>query len=184
MRIGIIGSQSVGKTTLMNVLRSEPIFTDYTICNELTRKVREMGFIINEDGNDRTQKQIILEHFYNLLMYDRFLTDRTLVDCAVYTQWLYDNKKVSRETYEMANQALHRNAQMYDLLFFIEPEFKVVNDGIRSPSPQWQEEINILFKAKIDEYKIPVVKLSGSVTARADLAIKETIKKLNEHIKV
>ena len=40
MRIGITGAQSVGKTTLLNALRSEKLFDDYTICDEVTRRVK------------------------------------------------------------------------------------------------------------------------------------------------
>ena len=48
MRIGITGAQSVGKTTLLNALRSEKLFDDYTICDEVTRRVKSYGLPIIE----------------------------------------------------------------------------------------------------------------------------------------
>jgi hypothetical protein len=45
---GISGAQSVGKTTLLNALRSEPTFKDYSICDEVTRRVKSYGLLIND----------------------------------------------------------------------------------------------------------------------------------------
>jgi len=80
MRIGITGAQSVGKTTLLNALRSEKLFKDYAICDEVTRRVKSYGLPINEGGTDTTQRLIMNEHIYNAFMHEDMLTDRTALD--------------------------------------------------------------------------------------------------------
>ena len=62
MRIAISGAQSVGKTTILNALRSEKIFKDYHVANEVTRRVQSYGLPINENGTDLTQRLIMQEH--------------------------------------------------------------------------------------------------------------------------
>jgi len=58
MRVGFFGTQSVGKTTLLNALRSEPAFVDATFFTGLTRKLEQQGYKIKEAGDDDTQLQI------------------------------------------------------------------------------------------------------------------------------
>ena len=55
MRIGLSGTQSTGKTTLLNVLRSERIFKDYQVNDEVTRWVKSLNIEINEAGSDRVK---------------------------------------------------------------------------------------------------------------------------------
>ena len=83
MKIGITGAQSVGKTTLLNALRSEKLFKDYVICDEVTRRVKSYGLPINEEGTDITQRLIMNEHIVNVFMYGNMLTDRTALDLSL-----------------------------------------------------------------------------------------------------
>ena len=75
MRIAISGAQSVGKTTLINALRSEKALKDYTFCTEVTRRVGSYGLPINEDGTDITQRLIMQEHIVNYFMNDNMICD-------------------------------------------------------------------------------------------------------------
>ena len=95
MRIGITGAQSVGKTTLLNALRSEKLFKDYVVCDEVTRRVKSYGLPINEEGTDITQRLIMNEHIVNVYMHDNMLTDRTALDGLVYSTYLYKQNKIS-----------------------------------------------------------------------------------------
>ena len=91
MKIGIAGAQSTGKTTLLNALRSEPCFKDFSICDEVTRRVKSYNLPINEQGGDITQKLIMHEHIVNVFMHDDMITDRTVLDGVVYTHYLCHN---------------------------------------------------------------------------------------------
>jgi GTPase SAR1 family protein len=172
MKIGISGAQSVGKTTLLNALRSENCFKDYSIRNEVTRKIRNLGLQINENGSDETQELIMREHIYNLVMFDNMITDRTSLDALVYTYWLVENQKVSPLTMVEAQRVFEKTRGMYNYLFYIAPEFPIENDGVRSASEEWQEQIAQLFETCIEVYNVPVIRVSGSVRERVNIILK------------
>lgn len=172
MRIGISGAQSVGKTTLLNALRSEKCFKDYAVRNEVTRTVKSYGIDINENGSDVSQLLIMKEHIYNLVMFDDMITDRTALDGLVYTHWLWANGKVSEECAKECKAVFDKIIGMYDYMFYIKPEFPIEDDGVRSSSQQWQDEIVKLFDLNINQYNINVIPVSGSVRERVNTILK------------
>lgn len=171
MKIGISGTSSVGKTSLLNALRSEQQFKHYTIANEVTRKLAAQGFKINEAGNDATQYAIMNSHIVNLFMNDDMLTDRTALDGLVYTKWLYIRGQVEAETLDYAFKVFDRAYNHYDVNFFISPEFEIEDDGVRSNSVSFRDEIHDIFEQYIKEYNLPVIRLTGSVRERVEQVI-------------
>jgi GTPase SAR1 family protein len=172
VRIGISGAQSVGKTTLLNALRSEKCFKDYDIRNEVTRSVKALGININESGSDISQQLIMKEHIYNLVMFDDMITDRTSLDGIVYTYWLHEQGKVSNECFEECFRVFQKTYPMYDHIFFIRPEFPIEDDGVRSASKEWQDEIADIFESFLLKCNIPVTFVSGSVRERVNTILK------------
>ena len=61
---------------------------------------------------------------------------------------------------------------MYDYLFYIKPEFPIEDDGVRSSSQQWQDEIVRLFDQYINQYNLKVIPVSGSVRERVNTILK------------
>ena len=171
MRIGICGAQSVGKTTLLNALRSERWLSDIRVCNEVTRRVNSYGIPINENGNDITQKLIMHEHIVNVFMYDEFITDRTALDGVVYSHYLHENGRLSDETMTYVTNIFVKLKPCYDILFYIKPEFDIQNDGIRSVDTMFRDRIVELFDQYIDTFRVPVINISGSVRERLDQTI-------------
>ena len=172
MRIGITGAQSVGKTTLLNALRSEPFFHGYTVCDEVTRELKDMGFDINESGSDVTQTLIMQKHIANIFMNEKMLTDRTSLDGLVYTTYLNLHSKVDLSTVEKAKAIYDKTITKYDYLFYIKPEFDIVDDGVRSINKRFRDEIVEIFEGYLAEIPRDVTVLSGSVRQRLNQVMK------------
>ena len=57
----------------------------------------------------------------------------------------------------------------YDKIFYLKPEFGIVDDGVRSNSVQFRDEIASIFERYIAEFNLRkwnVVEISGSVEER------------------
>ena len=171
MRIGITGAQSVGKTTLLNALRSEKLFKDYIICDEVTRRVKGYGLPINEEGTDTTQRLIMNEHIVNVFMYGNMLTDRTALDGLVYSAYLYSKNQISANTLKYVREVFNKVWHSYDYVFYIEPEFEIVDDGVRSINKQFRDEIAELFEYVIEKENLSMLRVKGSVRNRVNTII-------------
>ena len=171
MRIGISGAQSTGKTTLLNALRSEPFFKDYTVCNEVTRKVASYGLPINENGNDVTQELIMNQHVVNLAMNDNMITDRTVLDGLVYSRYLYENDKITSKTLKYVEKVFDRMIVGYDMIYYIAPEFNIENDGVRSINTFFRDRVVSLFNEYIGLKNVPVYYVKGTVRERVQFVL-------------
>jgi GTPase SAR1 family protein len=171
MRIGITGAQSVGKTTLLNALRSEKFFKDYEICNEVTRRVKSYGLPINEEGTDITQRLIMNEHIVNVFMHENMLTDRTALDGLVYSWYLYYNNKFDLSVLQDIDKVFLKVWPEYDYVFYIEPEFDIVDDGVRSKDITFRNDIVNIFESMIKEKSLHVIRVKGSVRNRVSTII-------------
>lgn len=178
-KIGICGTHSTGKTTLLNALRSEKVFKDYTVCDEVTRTIKALGIPINENGTDTTQRLVMNQHIVNLALYENMLTDRTVIDGLAYTEWLYERGNLSTETLDYANLVTRTIASDYDIIFWLIPEFDIVNDGVRSVDKGFRDQVHDKFKTIITSgmLGVDVVKVTGSVRERVDTILKECKKR-------
>ena len=158
MIVSFSGAQSTGKTTLLNKIRSlNPFDIDYV--DEVTRRIkRDFNLPINESGGDLTQTMIMSDHIANV--YQKYnLTDVILYRCAldgfVYTQWLYNKGKVSKEVLQWAKKIYNTLIGEYDVIFVTSPaDVPLVDDGERSVDKKFREEIIDIFDMYIDGMKI------------------------------
>lgn len=171
MKVGITGAQSVGKTTLLNALRSEIALKGFTICDEVTRRVKSYGLPINEDGTGVTQRLIMHEHIVNVFMHKDMITDRTALDGLVYSSYLFKKKKIDAATIKYVRTVFDKVWPLYDHVFYIAPEFDIVDDGERSVDVSFRDEIVEIFDTFISKEKLQVTKIKGSVRQRVDTII-------------
>ena len=176
MIVSFTGAQSTGKTTLLNELRKCKEFEDYVFIDEITRNVSKLGMNINEKGDDATQTAIMNAHIENLKKGNNLVLDRCSLDGVVYTHYLYLHGKVSKDTFDYARQVFFETCLKYDKIFYLKPEFNIVEDGVRSNSVQFRDEIASIFEGYIADFnlrKYNVVELTGSVEERLEAVKKE-----------
>ena len=168
VRVAFSGAQSTGKTTLLNALRESADFKDCKFWDEITRQIKEQGFEINEQGTDATQLKIMQEHKRRVRAEDSGLVifDRCSLDGLVYTQYLYNKGQVSKETLDEATKIFEETIADWDAIFFLRPEFEMVDDGVRSVNVEFHRNIVFLFDHFIEKYKLQVIQLTGSVEDR------------------
>ena len=147
MIVSFTGAQSTGKTTLLNHLVDKNPYV--TFVEEVTRRVKRLYDVpINEDGGDITQTMIMSDHIANIFRkYDSdVIFDRCALDGVVYTQWLYNKGKVSKEILQWAKKIYNTLIDKYDAIFVTSPEdVPLVDDGERSVDIDFREEIIDIF---------------------------------------
>ena len=168
MKIAFTGAQSTGKTTLLEALKANQSYKyDYEFVDEITRRMVKKGLKINEEGSDTTQLLIMNEHIKNLL-YPNVIMDRCMLDGVVYTRWLYEHNNVSQWVWDYAQNVFDKYINRYDYIFYLAPEFDIVDDGVRSINTDFRDEIVDLFEDYISMFSLPVVHLTGTVEERLE----------------
>jgi len=155
MIVSFTGAQSTGKTTLLNEIKDKNPWLDSV--DEVTRRIkREYNLPINESGGDITQSMIMADHIANVYRkYDSdVILDRCAMDGVVYTHWLYNKGKVSKEVLNWAKKIYNELISAYDVIFITDPaDVPLVDDGERSIDVDFRKEILDLF----DDYKYDLI---------------------------
>ena len=168
MKVSFTGAQSTGKTTLLDAIKSNETYRyNYEFIDEITRRMVKKGLKINEAGSNTTQLLIMNEHIKNLL-YENAIMDRCAIDGVVYTHWLYLQGNLEKWVFDYAVNVFNHYKDRYDYIFYLKPEFAIVDDGVRSVNTQFRDEIVGLFDQYINQVNIPVINLTGSVAERLE----------------
>lgn len=180
MRIALIGTHCSGKTTLLNLLKKESRFNNYSFKEEPIRVVSKYGFEINEKANDESQLAMLSLHLMNL-QEDNFISDRSLLDLYIYVEYLNrKNKVISQKTVDFIKEITFNNLYKYDYLFYCMPEFGLDTDGFRSLDKEFQDGIHKLF---IDTLHILDLKNVYLLKGNSEDRLKELIKTIEEKLK-
>lgn len=150
MRIAFSGVQCTGKTTLINALKEDPLFEGFTIIKESIRSLKDKGYHINEDGNDDTQIAVMNAHIMNLIPNDT-LIDRCAVDGLCYGEYSFNHGKISVDTLNFCRVVWELTRDYYDFIFYIRPEFDLIEDGTRSINKEFRDEVLNIFDKYIAE---------------------------------
>ena len=85
MKIGLTGTMSCGKTTLVNALKELPQFKDYKFATERSKYLRDLGIPLNTDSTLKGQTVFLAERCAELIN-ENLITDRTVIDVMAFTQ--------------------------------------------------------------------------------------------------
>jgi len=174
MRIGLCGTMSVGKTTLVNELKNLSEFKDYTFRTERSKYLRDMGIPLNTDSTVKGQSVFLAERASEL-MQENIITDRTILDVMAFARCSDSMNYLEAQHFcDFASNMLHE----YDYIFYVSPEGVDIEDnGVRETNSDYRKLIdqNILLLIEKNKFRIKnLIRISGSTEDRIK-QIKDTL---------
>jgi len=150
MKIGLVGTVSVGKTTLVNALAELPQFKDYHFATERSKYLRDLGIPLNTDSTLKGQT-IFLAERVSELMRENLITDRTVIDVMAFT----NASKSINQAGKISFEEYSRNfINEYDYIFYVSPEgVEIENNGVRATDTKYRDLIDLTIRQTINKHK-------------------------------
>ena len=168
MRIGLCGTMSVGKTTLVNALKKEAEFKNYTFRTERSKHLNSLGIPLNTDSTYKGQIIFAAERAAELLQ-ENIITDRTVIDVIAFSRL---SKQMDKEEKHIVEDMLSELIQGYDIVFHIDDlNIPIEDNGIRETNKKYREEIAEEIDNIIKEYESEfqkIIKISGTTKERVN----------------
>jgi nicotinamide riboside kinase len=173
MKIGLCGTVSVGKTTLIKALAELEQFKDYHVATERSKYLRDQGISLNDDSTVKGQFVFAAERSLEL-MRDNLLTDRTIYDVSAFT---ISAKSISWNDKALLVEAFLTLRHEYDLIVYISPEGVDIEDnGVRTTDAEYRGKID---KVLVDMLKQFPPKKLITVKGTTEERIEAIISQLN-----
>ena len=176
MKIGLTGTMSVGKTTLVKALAELSEFNDYYIATERSKYLRDLGIPLNTDSTMPGQLIFLAERASEVLR-EKMLTDRTVWDVCAFTQQSQSIPDYQKQSYVDTAMALKLE---YDIVFYISPEGVDIEDnGVRTTDVDYRNQINQEILKLLSLYPPKkLVILTGSTSNRVNTVLEAISKYL------
>ena len=153
-KIGIIGTQCVGKTTLIQDMKEKwPVFETPT--RTYRDLIKEKKLPVNKNGTKESQ-ELILNFLVDEAMASygtkRMIFDRTPLDNLVYSLWLYEkgisdiDEAFLDKTVAQVRQAIKFYSVIFYLPFCKENDCALTESPNRDIDPVYRSEIGHLFE--------------------------------------
>jgi GTPase SAR1 family protein len=139
MKIGLCGTMSVGKTTLVHALQELPEFKDYMFRTERSKYLMSQGIPLNTDSTLKGQTVFLAERASELIQ-ENIITDRTVIDVMAFAQCSKSMDSIDKEAFvEYAKRFISE----YDYIFYISPEGVDMEDnGVRETDQDYRQLID------------------------------------------
>jgi deoxyadenosine/deoxycytidine kinase len=169
MKIGLCGTMSVGKTTLVNALKELPEFKDYVTRTERSKELMAMGIPLNTDSTLKGQCVFLAERSSELML-ENIITDRTVIDVMAFANCSTSMDIYDKEDFETLAANLVRE---YDYIFYVSPEgVEIEDNGVRETDANYRVIIDRSINTLINRYNHRIKNLhtlSGSTEERIEL---------------
>ena len=150
MKIGLCGTMSVGKTTLVKALQELDYFKDYTFRTERSKFLMEQGIPLNTDSTLKGQTVFLAERAMELIQ-ENIITDRTIIDVMAFAQC---SKSIDWTDKEAFYDYAIRLIKEYDYIFYVSPEgVEIEDNGVRETNADYREEIDITIRHILSQQK-------------------------------
>ena len=139
MKIGLCGTMSVGKTTLVNRLKELKQFKNFEFATERSKYLNDLGIPLNTDSTLKGQTVFLAERVAEL-MKENVITDRTIIDVIAFTNLA---KSIDFKDKEYFEDYACLFVGEYDYIFYISPEGTIMEDnGVRETDLEYRDDIN------------------------------------------
>jgi deoxyadenosine/deoxycytidine kinase len=174
MKIGLVGTMSVGKTTLAKALGETDRLKDHSVQTERSKYLRDLGIPLNTDSTLKGQFIFLAERASELLQ-PNIITDRTIWDVCSFTmnaESISEHEKLSF----VQSALLLKNE--YDLVVYVDPTGVDMEDnGVRTTDIAYRNKIDKTIRDLLTTYPPHLlVKVKGTTEERVD-AVLEAISK-------
>jgi GTPase SAR1 family protein len=166
MKIGLVGTMSTGKTTLVNALKELPQFQNYHFATERSKYLRDLGIPLNTDSTLKGQTVFLAERVSEL-MRENLITDRTVIDVMAFTNCAKSINQVDKISFE---EYARNFINDYDYIFYVSPDgVEIEDNGVRATDAEYRDLIDFTIKNFIKTYQHRIKnlhKISGSTNER------------------
>ena len=168
MKIGLCGTMSVGKTTLVNALKETNQFKNYMFRTERSKFLMEQGIPLNTDSTLKGQTVFLAERCAELIQ-PEIITDRTVLDVMAFTLNAKSIHHTDKELFESYAKEFIRE---YDYIFYISPHgIPMEDNGVRETDEHYRDLIDFVINNIISNNKYYIKNygiLSGSTEERIE----------------
>jgi len=168
MKIGLCGTMSVGKTTLVNALKELPEFKDYMFRTERSKELMAQGIPLNTDSTLKGQTVFLAERTGELMV-ENIITDRTVIDVMAFAR---ASKSINSPDKDLFEDYAKRFIKEYDYIFYVSPVgVEIEDNGIRETNVDYRDLIDYTISKILDEQKHRIKNLntlSGSTEKRIE----------------
>ena len=179
MKIGLCGTMSVGKTTLVNALKKESEFKNYTFRTERSKYLNSMGIPLNTDSTLKGQLVFAAERSAEL-MQTNIITDRTIIDVMAFCEL---SKSMSKAEKDHINGVLWHLIKEYDIIFHIDDlSVPMEDNGVRETDKNYRLDIHQKISSILGMHRYmpgKVITISGTTEERIN-KIKESVNMYNK----
>ena len=167
MKIGLCGTMSVGKTTLVNALKQELEFKNYTFRTERSKYLSSLGIPLNTDSTFKGQLVFAAERSAEL-MQERIITDRTIIDVMAFCAL---SEAINVEEKNTLKNTLSHLIKEYNVIFYIDDlSIPIEDNGVRETNERYRVYIDDKIKEIISEYRDQciIMNISGTTKDRVN----------------
>ena len=174
MKIGLCGTMSVGKTTLVKALKNTSEFNMYNFSTERSKYLNDLGIPLNTDSTLKGQTVFLAERCAEL-MNNNIITDRTVIDVMAFT---LNAKSIGHQDKDIFENYAKEFIREYDYIFYISPYgIPIENNGVRETDEHYKDIIDFTITTLIKRYSHManrIEKISGSTEERIEQILKFT----------